>query len=102
MSSPWQHFTIEVFHLSRDPHDQERFRHRVPARLLDRSAFVPTVEDVIVTKLRWARPKDREDIRSVVAVQGEDRIDWDYVRSWTDRHGTTALLDEIRRSIPPI
>jgi hypothetical protein len=67
--------------------------------------FVQTAEDVIVTKLHWAlrssRGKDREDVRDVIAVQG-DAIDWAYVYSWCDRHGTRELLDEIRRSIPPI
>ena len=95
-------FSIEFFHLSRDAHDQERFRRRVSARILNRDAFVPTAEDVIITKLRWARPKDREDLRNVIAVQGDERIDWAYVHGWTNQHGTTALLDEIRRSIPPI
>lgn len=94
-------FTIEFFHLSRDGHDKERFRRRVPAIILGRDAFVPTAEDVVITKLRWARPKDREDVRNVIAVQ-KDSIDWDYVHRWTDEHGTTALLEEIRRSIPPI
>jgi hypothetical protein len=62
---------------------------------------VPTAEDVIITKLRWARPKDRTDVSEVIAVQA-GLIDWDYVHSWTDRHGTTGLLEEIRRSIPPL
>jgi predicted nucleotidyltransferase len=95
-------FKIELFQLSDDPHDRERFRRRREIQLGGRGVFVLAVEDVIVTKLRWARSKDREDVRDVLAVQGDDRIDWAYVRSWTDRHGTTALLEEIRRSIPPI
>jgi hypothetical protein len=33
-------------------------------------------------------------------VRGSD-LDWSYVERWTAAHGTTALLDEIRRSIPP-
>ena len=37
----------------------------------------------------------------MIAIQ-RDRIDWDYVNSWCDRHGSRALLDEIRRSIPPM
>lgn len=98
-------FTIELFHLSDDPYDQERFRRRVPVKVLDREVFLPTVEDVIVTKLRWAqkgrRTKDRDDARDVIAVQG-DRIDWDYVHRWCEPHGTRALLDEIRASIPLI
>lgn len=94
-------FKIEVFQLSDDPHDRERFRRRTRADVLGREAWVPTAEDVIVTKLRWARSKDKDDVRDVIAVQG-DAIDWDYVHSWTDPHGTRGLLDEIRASIPPI
>ncbi len=97
-------FKIELFHLSEDAHDQERFRRRRRAALLGREASLPTAEDVIITKLRWAlqggRSKDRDDVRAVIAVQ-EGRIDWCYVHSWCDRHGTRQLLDEIRRSIPP-
>ncbi len=62
---------------------------------------MPTAEDVIITKLRWARSKDRDDVRDVIAVQG-DAIDWPYVHAWADQHGTRGLLDEIRASIPPI
>lgn len=98
-------FKVEFFLLSQDPHDLERFRRRRQVRLLDRSIWLPTVEDVIVTKLRWGilarRSKDRDDVRNVIAVQA-DRIDWDYVHRWCEQHGTRALLDEIRSSIPPI
>jgi hypothetical protein len=100
-------FKIEFFLLSRDPHDQERFQRRVQASILGKSVWFPSVEDVIITKLRWAlignRSKDRDDVRDVIAVQSvEGRIDWDYVHAWCDRHGTRALLDEVRRSIPSI
>ena len=98
-------FKIEFFLLNDDPHNQERFRRRQQVNLMDRQVWMPTVEDVIVTKLHWAllanRSKDREDIRDVIAVQG-DQIDWDYVHRWCEQHGTRALLDEIRASIPPI
>jgi hypothetical protein len=98
-------FKIEFFLLNDDPHNQERFRRRRQIILLDRQVWMRTAEDVIVTKLHWTllihRPKDRDDIRGVIAVQG-DRIDWDYVHRWCEQHGTRALLDEIRASIPPI
>ncbi|HKB40957.1 MAG TPA: hypothetical protein VKD72_31305 [Gemmataceae bacterium] len=98
-------FGIGLFALSNDPHDQERFRRRLRVKSLGREVVVPTAEDVIITKLRWAvqgrRTKDRDDVRDVIAVQG-DRIDWDYVHTWSERHGTREALDEIRRSIPPL
>jgi hypothetical protein len=68
-------------------------------------AVLPTAEDVIITKLRWAvraaRNKDVDDVKDVIAVQA-NRIDWDYVYKWCDVHGTRSLLDEIRASIPEI
>ena len=98
-------FKVELFRLSDDPHDQERFRRRRRVKMLDAEVWAPTAEDVIVTKVRWTalarRFKDREDARSVIAVQG-DRIDWDYVNGWCDRLGCRASLDEIRASVPPV
>lgn len=96
-------FKIELFHLSEDAHDRDRFRRRCHVQFLDRQVSLPTPEDVIVTKLRWAvmskRSKDRNDVQDVLAVQGST-LDWEYVYHWCDQHGTRALLDEIRQSIP--
>lgn len=93
-------FKIELFRLSSDPHDLERFRRRVSVSFLGRTTVLPTVEDVIITKLRWCRGKDRDDVRDVIAVQGK-QIDWHYVHEWCVQHGTRQRLDEIRQSISP-
>jgi hypothetical protein len=101
-------FEIEIFHLSADAHDQSRFqrRRRVFDELVGCEVCVPTAEDVIIMKLRWAkiakRGKDSEDVRDVIAVQGDEELDWDYIHHWCGLHETRALLDEIRASIPPI
>jgi hypothetical protein len=96
-------FRIEFFLLSEDEHDGARFGRRCRVALLGRQVFLPTAEDVIITKLRWsrggARAKDVDDARNVMAVQGT-RIDWDYVASWCDRHGTREILESLRRSLP--
>ena len=96
-------FKVEVFQLSQDLHDQERFRRRLTVSYpsLNAPVSILTAEDVIITKLRWARPKDLEDVRDVLAVQG-DKLDWNYIYHWTAIHGTRAKLDEIRASIPPL
>lgn len=99
-------FQIELFYLSEDPHDRERFERRRRVKLLDREINLPTAEDVIIMKTRWAwiskrRSKDIDDVRGVVAVQGPN-LDWSYIYGWCDQHGTRALLDEIRDSIPPL
>jgi acylphosphatase len=96
-------FKVEIFQVSNDPHDQERFRRRLAIRYpsLDATVSILTAEDVIVTKLRWARPKDLEDVRDVIAVQGDD-LDWDYIHRWTSLHASRDKLDAIRASIPPL
>lgn len=104
---PGTPFHIEFFLLGDDPHDRERFRRRREVAILGREVSVLTAEDVIVTKLRWhllaRRGKDRDDVRDVIAVQdGLGALDWPYIHGWCARHGTRALLDEIRASIPPI
>ncbi|NNE90811.1 MAG: hypothetical protein HKN23_04120 [Verrucomicrobiales bacterium] len=101
-------FEIELFLLSDDAHDQARFERRqtIFSPQLESEAPIPTAEDVIVMKIRWAeigkRGKDRDDVRDIIAVQGDDALDWDYIHKWTAEHGTRKLLDEIRESIPPI
>lgn len=94
-------FKIEFFLLSDDPHDRERFSRRIQMPLLGRKTFVQTAEDVIVTKLKWSRAKDIDDVRDVISVQG-NALDWDYIHRWCDLHGSRARLDDIRRSIPVI
>ena len=92
-------FKVEVFRLSDDPHDQERFRRRQTVMVKGCPVVFPTAEDVIIWKLRWARAKDRDDIRAVMGVQG-DKLDWTYIESWCDQHGTRTLMEEIRRTVP--
>jgi hypothetical protein len=92
-------FVIELFALSDDPHDLARFSRRRQIDFLGRPTFVPTVEDVIIMKLRWAviarREKDIADVRNILIVQPPDRIDMAYVRNWTQSHGSDALLGQM-------
>jgi hypothetical protein len=91
-------FKVELFLLSQDPHDQARFSRRHAVQLFERRVWLPSPEDVIVTKLRWARGKDKDDARDVMAVQ-RDKLDWAYVEDWCRRHGTLRVMAELRRSI---
>ena len=92
-------FAVELFLLSQDPHDVSRFQRRQAVPFLNRRVWLPTPEDVIVTKLRWARGKDKDDVRDVMAVQ-ENNLDWRYIEGWCQQHGTLALMNLIRSSIP--
>ena len=91
-------FKIELFELSDEEHDQARFARRTPVEVAGRTTMAATPEDVIITKLRWSkrgqRSKDIDDARNVIRMQAR-RLDWDYLREWTDRHGTRDLLDAL-------
>jgi hypothetical protein len=97
-------FVCELFELSDDPHDRARFVRRLSTRVLGREAFVASAEDMVITKLRWVvaanRPKDREDIRNILAVQGQ--LDWAYIDTWCATHGTAQILADIRASLPSV
>ena len=98
-------FKVELFRLSTDPHDQERFRRRVSAEVEGRTVFIPTAEDVVVTKLRWARElkrsKDFDDLRNVIALQKES-LDWEYIHRWCDLHATRETLNGILSDLPSL
>jgi hypothetical protein len=97
-------FKFELFDLSEDPHDQERFRRRMSGSVLGLTAWVPTPEDVVVQKLRWyqiaGRRKDWDDVEGVLLVQ-RDQLDWSYIERWCDQHGSREHLDRLRTFLPP-
>ena len=94
-------FKIELFMLSKDAHDQERFARRREQNLFVRKVWLLSPEDVIISKLRWARSKDEDDVKDVMTVQ-RDRLDWPYIEQWCREHGTLDLMNEIRSSVPEI
>ena len=102
---PSEAFKVELFLLSDDSHDRARFDRRRRLEVLGGPAYLPSPEDVVITKLRWSRHGDRQkdlsDARDVIAVSGP-QLDWPYIEQWCDEHGTRKLLDDLRRSIGPL
>ena len=98
LSHRFSSFKVELFLLSNDLHDQQRFARRRQAAFLGKAVSVPTAEDVIITKLRWskggARRKDVDDVENVLAVQG-DALDLAYIRQWCDRHSTREMFEKL-------
>ncbi len=95
-------FSVEIFHLGDDPHHHEIFRRRIAEQSaeFDRTIWIPTPEDLVIQKLRWARRKDLDDAQNILAVQG-DAIDYAHIELWCGRHGTLERLAEVRAGIPP-
>ena len=90
-------FFIEIFHLSDDPFNQERFRRRLEVELFPGLQIpIPTAEDVIIQKLRWyhlnrTREKDFKDACDIIRRRA-DRLDYDQLEKWCREHETLDLL----------
>ncbi|CAN5440835.1 hypothetical protein BH23VER1_BH23VER1_22080 [soil metagenome] len=92
---------VEFFELFDDPFVQSQFARRRPlfVEVLKRDCMIPTAEDVVVQKLRWARDKDLIDATDVVVVQQPANLDLEYMRRWCRVHGSEQRLDEILQRI---
>jgi hypothetical protein len=95
-------FKIELFLLTDDAHDQERFKRRRQVDFEGRLTWLPTAEDVIVQKLLWSklsrRGKDIEDAQRVLSLQ-QGKLDMAYIRHWCGLRGTQEHLEKILLAI---
>jgi hypothetical protein len=97
-------FKVELFELFDDPFVLSQFqrKRRIQSVQLQREAWLPTPEDVIIQKLRWGRNKDLDDARDVLAVQGLETLDMSYIEQWCSQHSTLDRLSDAREGIPPL
>jgi hypothetical protein len=90
---------LELFEISDDPHDLSRMSRRVRGRIYGVETWAPTVEDLIITKLRWfgriRRTKDAEDAKFLLLLH-DQTLDWPYIPPLCDIHGTRQLTDAVR------
>ena len=93
---------VELFELFDDPFVLEQFARKIKFRSpqLEMEIWAPTAEDVLVQKLRWARAKDLDDARDILAIQGTENLDMNYVRHWCREHGTEGRLEETLERVP--
>ena len=94
-------FKVDVFVHKRRPFDQAQFERRtaqVIATDPERTAYVASPEDTVLTKLEWYRlggeVSDRQwrDVLGVLKVQGE-RLDLAYLRRWAATLRVSDLLE---------
>jgi hypothetical protein len=97
-------FKVELFEMFSDPFVESEFsrRQRRFVPLLNREIWLPTAEDIIVQKIRWGRPKDLDDARDILAVQGPETLDMPYIDNWCSIHGTSGRLRDILASLPEL
>ncbi|WP_430453041.1 DUF6036 family nucleotidyltransferase [Rhodopirellula europaea] len=83
MGSP---FRFELFRLTDQPFDQVRFERRQKVTIAGDEVWIPTPEDVILQKLIWSRPQDKNDVLGVIAVNYQE-LDQRYLQEWAKKLG---------------
>ena len=92
---------IDFILLKSRPFDREEFRRRVAAKLFDIQLFVASAEDVVLSKLEWARlggsQRQIEDVGKVLAAQWKT-LDQAYLSKWIGELGLQEHWSAAKRS----
>jgi hypothetical protein len=82
------------------PFSQEEFRRRQPLMLHDVPLFIARPEDVIISKLEWAKlaqsRRQIEDAAAILRVRW-DALDRSHLEKWIGELGLTDEWKEARR-----
>ena len=75
------------------------FARRLAVSIVDQQVFIVSPEDLILSKLDWAKESrsqtQLDDVRNLLrSVQG---LDTEYLNQWVDRLGLTTLYHEVRQ-----
>ena len=91
---------IDFIVLKDDPFRREEFRRRRRVALAGIDLWIVAPEDLILSKLHWAKDSRSElqlrDVRRLLAAP--QRLDPDYLQKWAAYLGVTDLLSEVRPS----
>lgn len=98
MARGWK---IDFIFLKPTPYHQEAFSRRTPAKIALVPLFAATAEDVIVSKLEWAKMgaslRQIEDIAGVLKVQ-QNLLDRPYIEKWVAELGLNSEWSRARQS----
>ena len=82
------------------PYRQLEFERRVKKMIADFALWVVSPEDLIISKLFWAKDSKSElqlnDVSSIVKYQAE-KLDWDYIEYWVKELGLGQIWGEIEK-----
>jgi hypothetical protein len=88
----------DLIFLKGSPYHLAEFDRRVKARVMGIELWIQSPEDVILSKLNWAKNTDSElqyrDILGVIKLQW-DKLNWDYLRRWARELGVEGEFESI-------
>lgn len=92
-------FKIDFWMVGDDAFYKKRFARRVHVYVLGTTMYLPTPEDVIVSKLEWFKMSEIDkhyfDALGVYRIQ-KGKLDVDYVDKWCTQKSTASIWKEIQ------
>lgn len=76
---------------------QVEFARRKPVKLGGISTWITSREDLILSKLVWARDANSELQKRDVRTLLDDSVEWPYIREWASKLGLNNILEEVTR-----
>lgn len=61
------------------------------------STWITSREDLILSKLIWARDANSELQKRDVRTLLDDSVDWSYLREWATKLGISDMLEEVSK-----
>jgi hypothetical protein len=81
-------FSIGFFHadviLASSTFEDSVFKRRRRIKLVDKKAYFPSPEDLIILKIMVGREKDMLDAKSIV-IRHKNKLDKKYIEKWTQK-----------------
>jgi hypothetical protein len=98
MARGWK---VDFIFLKPTPYHQQAFARRTAAKIALVPLFAATAEDVIVSKLEWAKMgaslRQIEDVVGVLKVQ-QNTLDFPYIEKWVSALGLTSEWASARQA----
>jgi hypothetical protein len=85
-----------------DPYEVTKFNRRIKAKLMGIELWILSPEDVILSKLNWAKMSSSDlqtrDAFGVLKLQW-DNLDWPYLRHWAKELGIEDNLESVKKEV---
>lgn len=91
-------FKVDFWPVGSDPLNRSQFARRIRGRIFDRATWIASLEDLILSKLRWfgksGSDTQRRDLERLFALH-RDTLDRAYLEQWADELGLCSHLDRL-------
>ncbi len=91
-------YKVDIIVRADQEYEIEKFERRRRTEVAGQSMWVISAEDLVLSKLVWAKDSRSElqlrDVRSIIALQ--PNLDWTYMNRWALRLTVGTLLAEVR------